>query len=164
MLASLMGLKGGELLRATRDEMKALLVSPSFLYRGLLIEATPGKQQLVDSYELAERLSYFLWEDMPDTQLFEAAARGDLEHADEIAKQVDRMLASPLARNLAESFGHQWLGLADIDNARDDVLSRQALRSQPFDFLNYLFTENRPVIELIDSNVAFNQVPRGRCT
>lgn len=155
MLASLRGLKGGELLSATRNEMKALLVSPSFLYRGLLIEATPGKQQLVDSYELAERLSYFLWEDMPDTQLFEAAARGDLEHADEIAKQVDRMLASPRARNLAESFGHQWLGLADIDNARDDVLSRQALRSQLFDFLNYLFTENRPVIELIDSNVAF---------
>ena len=155
MLAPLRGLKGEKLLSVTRNEMKALLVSPSFLYRGLLIEGTPGKQQVVDSYELAERLSYFLWEDMPDAQLFEAAAGGDLEHGDEIGKQVDRMLASPKARNLAESFGHQWLGLADIDNARDDVLSRQALRSQPFDFLNYLFTENRPVIELIDSNVAF---------
>ena len=155
MLAPLKGLKREELLSATRTEMKALLVSPSFLYRGLRMEGRPGRQQPVDSYELAERLSYFLWEDMPDRELFEAAARGDLKRADEIAKQVDRMLASPKARNLAESFGYQWLGLADIDNARDDALSRQALRSQPFDFLNYLFTENRPVIELIDSNVAF---------
>jgi len=155
ILAPLKGLRGEELLSTTRNEMKALLVSPSFLYRGLRMEGVPGGQQAVDSYELAERLSYFLWEDMPDRELFEAAARDELKRADELAKQVDRMLASPKARNLSESFGYQWLGLADIDNAREDALSRQALRSQPFDFLNYLFTENRPVIELIDSNVAF---------
>lgn len=155
ILASLKGLKGEALVQATKDEIKALLVSPSFLYRGLLMEGIPGQQQAVDSYELAERLSYFLWENMPDEELLLAAKRKQLSTRSELEAQVNRMLASSKSISLAESFGAQWLGLADIDNADKDVTKRDALRSQPIDFLNYLFTENRPVIELIDSKVAF---------
>ncbi len=155
ILASIKGLKGEALVQATKDEIKALLVSPSFLYRGLLMEGISGQQQAVDSYELAERLSYFLWEDMPDEELLRAAKRKRLSTRSQLEAQVNRMLASSKSISLAESFGAQWLGLADIDNADKDVTKRDALRSQPIDFLNYLFTENRPVIELIDSKVAF---------
>lgn len=153
--ASIQGLSDQALLEATKREIKAILVSPSFLYRGLLLEGEPGKQQRVDAFELAERLSYFLWEDMPDAELMEAAERGDLHSREGLASQIDRMLASQKALNLSESFGHQWLGLADIDSAADDATTRGSLRSQPLDFLHYLFTEDRPVIELIDSDVAF---------
>ena len=153
--ASLQGLSGETLLNATKREIKAILVSPSFLYRGLLVEGEPGEQQRVDAFELAERLSYFLWEDMPDASLMEAAESGELLNRDGLASQIDRMLASSKALNLSESFGHQWLGLADIDSAADDATTRGSLRSQPLDFLHYLFTEDRPVMELIDSDVAF---------
>ncbi|MAM90396.1 MAG: hypothetical protein CMI15_02845 [Opitutaceae bacterium] len=153
--ASLQGLSGETLLNATKREIKAILVSPSFLYRGLLVEGEPGEQQRVDAFELAERLSYFLWEDMPDASLMEAAESGELLNRDGLASQIDRMLASSKALNLSESFGHQWLGLADIDSAADDATTRGSLRGQPLDFLHYLFTEDRPVMELIDSDVAF---------
>ena len=153
--ASLQGLSGEALLKATKREIKAILVSPSFLYRGLLLEGEPGEQQRVDAFELAERLSYFLWEDMPDARLMEAAESGELLNSDRLASQIGRMLASPKALNLSESFAHQWLGLADIDSAADDATTRGSLRSQPLDFLHYLFTEDRPVMELIDSDVAF---------
>jgi hypothetical protein len=92
---------------------------------------------------------------MPDEALLLAAKRNQLSTPSELEAQVNRMLASSKSISLAESFGAQWLGLADIDNADNDVTKRDALRSQPIDFLNYLFTENRPVIELIDSKVAF---------
>jgi len=153
--ASLQGLSGEALLNATKREIKAILVSPSFLYRALLVEGEPGEQQRVDAFELAERLSYFLWEDMPDASLMEAAESGELLKRDGLASQIDRMLASPKALNLSESFGHQWLGLTDIDSAADDATTRGSLRSQPLDFLHYLFTEDRPLMELIDSDVAF---------
>ena len=92
---------------------------------------------------------------MPDASLMEAAESGELLNRDGLASQIDRMLASSKALNLSESFGHQWLGLADIEGAADDATTRGSLRSQPLDFLHYLFTEDRPVMELIDSDVAF---------
>jgi len=146
--------EGKALRQALIKELKVVLMSPAFLYRGFLLEAEPG-QQPVDAYELAERLSYFLWEDMPDEELIALANNGSLTHSEVLEAQVDRMLASPKARSLAESFGVQWLGLNQIDEAARDSNERATLKSQPIDFLNYLFTEDRPVMELIDSKVAF---------
>ncbi|MCH2614997.1 MAG: DUF1592 domain-containing protein, partial [Opitutales bacterium] len=66
----------------------------------------------------------FLWEDMPDARLMEAAESGEVLNRDGLASQIARMLASPKALNLSESFAHQWLGLADIDSAADDATTR----------------------------------------
>ena len=131
-------LHGQSLLDATKNELKALLVSPGFIYRGLLFDGEPDKQQAVDSYELAERLSYFLWEDMPDETLSKSAASGGLKDRQVLVAQIDRMLASPKSRTLSESFAHQWFSLTDIDDAASDATTREALRSQALDFLNYL--------------------------
>ena len=157
ILESLNGKAGKSLLSALKFELKAVLISPEFLYRGFLAESDKqGGRQAVDAFELAERLSYFLWEDMPDDELLEVARKGKLQNSEEISRQVDRMLADPRARNLSESFGVQLLGLASIDGQfKNNPIRLHALRTQPRDFLHYLFTEDRPVMELLDSNVTF---------
>lgn len=147
---------GSDLREALKSEMKRALMSPAFLYRGFLIESdSKTGQQPVDDFELAERLSYFLWEDMPDDELLSIAASGTLRESEVFTAQLDRMLKSPRSRTLAESFGSQWLLLDQIHDDRQEPTYLHALVNQPLDFLNYLFTENRPVMELIDSKVTF---------
>ena len=146
---------GPQLLKALKFEMKAILLSPKFLYRGLLMEKFPGQQRPVDDYELAERLSYFLWEDRPDETLMELAMKGDLHNKETLKEQVDRMLKSPKSISLAESFGVQWLGIANLDELIKEPISHHSLRHQPVLFLNHLFTQDRPVIELISSKTTF---------
>lgn len=155
MLDAINGLKGAELESAVRKEMKTILMSPAFLYRGLLAEFEPNRQQPVDQFELAERLSYFLWADMPDDELLELAERGQLNNPETLAHQTDRLLASPQARSLAEIFGVQWFSLREIEKTSNNPPIAEALVAQPIDFLNYLFTEDRPVMELIDSHITF---------
>jgi hypothetical protein len=101
-------------LEATKMELKVVLMSPQFLYRGLLIEADVG-QQLVDDFELAERLSYFLWADMPDAELLDMAKSGRLGQIAELQTQVVRMLDSPKSLSLTTDFAAQWLSLDEID-------------------------------------------------
>jgi hypothetical protein len=157
VLDQLKGKEGNALVSALKFELKAFLISPEFLYRGFLAKPD-GKtgRQPVDPFELAERLSYFIWEDMPDEELLEVARKGALLEKDEVGRQVDRMLADPRARNLSESFGVQLLGLSSIDDQiKNNPIHLHAMRTQPRDFLHYLFTEDRPVMELLDSNVTF---------
>ena len=90
--------------------MKAALLSPHFVFR---VELDPDPQSLqphpLGDYELASRLSYFLWSSMPDDALFDAAKTGGLNDPEAIAEQVERMLADPKAKALAENFAGQWL-------------------------------------------------------
>ncbi len=147
-----------DLMGATQFELKAILMSPGFLYRGLLMESEPGKRQPVDNFELAERLSYFLWADMPDEELLKLAATGQLDKEDTLRSQTERMLDSPKARNLADDWAVQWLLLDDIVEVSTDVPYVVALKSQPIDFIDYLIKEDRPLLELIDSDVEFINV------
>jgi hypothetical protein len=140
---------------ALRLELKTVLMSPGFLYRGILMNSVPGKQQVVDDFELAERLSYFLWADMPDRELFDAVRGGQLRDTHALKKQVDRMLDSPKSYNLAEDWAVQWLLLDDIQEVSNNVPLVKTLMNQPIDFLDYLIREDRPLLELIDSKVDF---------
>ena len=146
---------GLKLLKSLKFEMKAVLLSPAFLYRGLLMERFPGTQRQVDAFELAERLSYFLWEDRPDDELMALASDGSILKEKVITAQVNRMLKAPQARSLAESFGVQWLGISNLDELIRNPISHHSLRTQPVLFLDHLFTEDRPVIELISSKTTF---------
>lgn len=166
-ISGLRGLEGQALHEATVREMKKLLLTPSFIYRGILMEGLAGNEQPVDCYELAERLSYFLWEDAPDSALIEAAERGELAQRESLEAQIDRMLAAPKAQSLTMSFASQWLGLSGIDEIDANVFNKPAalihsMKDSALDFINYLFTENRSVMELIESDVAFinNQTAR----
>ena len=82
--------------------LEAMLQSPSFLFR---TESGAGDRQ----YEIANRLSYFLWDSMPDEQLFAGAAKGELGDAAGIERAVGRMLADPRARQSVDEFISQWL-------------------------------------------------------
>lgn len=136
-----------------RDEAVALTVagilqSPAFHFR---IEpgdaSTSGATARLSQWELATRLSFFLWDSMPDEMLFAAAASGQLATTEDIARQARRMLDDPKARGAIVHFHHQWLGTdkvllvaparrafgplfgitARLDNARDDDLKWPAI-------------------------------------
>tara|TARA_R110002049_G_scaffold2750_2_gene21483 strand:- start:273257 stop:275254 length:1998 start_codon:yes stop_codon:yes gene_type:complete len=155
IVARLGGRRGAELKLALKAELEMLLMSPDFIYRGLRIERNSVGQQPVDRFELAERLSYFLWADMPDEALMQSAADGTLSDPQTYASQIDRMLASPKADSLAEVFVTEWLSLSEIEHVSDNPPETAALQSQPIDFVKYLIAEDRPLIELIDSRTAF---------
>ena len=101
--------------------VEAILQSPSFLYRSELSEPEGGGDLVaLGGYEIANRLSYMLWNTMPDTALFEAAASGELDTAEGIEAHARRMLEDPRAADPIEDFHRQWLGLAEYGNVTKD--------------------------------------------
>jgi hypothetical protein len=104
--------KLGSFYAGLSDSLAAMLVSPQFLFRAEVAEADPGHtgQKRLDAYSKAERLSFFLWDTAPDTELLDAAAKGDLETDSGLKKQVDRMLASPRLQSGVRAFFTDMLG------------------------------------------------------
>ena len=103
--------------------LEAVLQSPSFLYR---LErdspgGVPGQVAAVGGYELATRLSYFLWGTTPDEALLSAAEAGQFRTAADVATQVKRMMADPRAHASVASFHAEWLELAMLDSAVKDA-------------------------------------------
>lgn len=107
-------------IESIKTPLTAILVSPHFLY---LTEAprtmttrsgSQSTSRKLDDYELASRLSYFLWSSMPDEELMEAAKSRKLSQSSELTKQVDRMLADSKAGALTKNFAGQWLGLREV--------------------------------------------------
>lgn len=108
--------------------IEALLQSPEFLYRvelGEAVEAvtTASGQRVkpLDSWEMASRLSFFIWGSMPDDDLFAAAEAGALETKEQIAVQARRMLADPKARDAVAVFHRQWLDYDRLNNVTKDA-------------------------------------------
>ena len=142
--------------------MQAVLVSPKFLFRVELDSRSDLKDaHPIDDYQLASRLSYFLWSTMPDKELFDLAEKKQL-HAN-VAAQVKRMLADPRAKALTENFASQWLQLRPLraatpdpkifpdfnDNLRKDMLKETDL------FFAAILKEDRSILDLIDGKFTF---------
>jgi hypothetical protein len=102
---------------AIRMVVTALLQSPHFLYRVEFGMPDPVQGDVVEltQHEVASRLSYLLWNSMPDDELFAAASAGKLASREEISAQASRMLADPRAREAVQNFHTQWLGLGAMD-------------------------------------------------
>ena len=108
---------------ALRVVVQAMLQSPSFLYHregGLGVAVTEKGLVRRNSYEIASRLSYFLWTTMPDPALFVAADAGRLQTPDEIEQQARRMVMDARIRGATESFHPQWLALSALDGLAKD--------------------------------------------
>jgi len=147
--------------------IRRLLVSPEFLYR---IEADPAASTAATSssyrlsaFELASRLSFFLWSSIPDEALLEAASRGALDTRSGVDAQVRRMLADPRAEALTQSFGAQWLHLRNLPSSRpgetyalafDETLRRSMQRETEL-LLDSVMRENRSVLELLTADYTF---------
>lgn len=100
---------------AIRIPLTAILVSPNFLYLAEPQNASNAAGEVPrDDYQLASRISYFLWSSMPDDELFRAANRGELHKRDALNVQVARMLADDKADAFVTNFAGQWLGLRDV--------------------------------------------------
>ena len=135
----------------------AILCSPRFLY----FYEDPGK---LDSYALASRLSYYLWNSMPDKTLFELAAADKLTDEDALAGQVERMLKDKKADLFINNFLRQWLHLENItllppDEKKfktfyDDALE-DAFTTESFMVFKYMLEENRPVSEFLSADYTF---------
>jgi hypothetical protein len=141
--------------------LQAILLSPHFLFR---IESRPTNASAsITSYELASRLSYFLWSSMPDDELLKAAARGKLARPAILAAQVRRMLLDPKADALVENFGAQWLQTRALESAKpdrkkfpvfDEYLRLSMARETELFFASIL-REDRSVLDFIDADYSY---------
>jgi hypothetical protein len=147
---------------AIRLTIARVLVAPAFLYRA----ETPGpgsQQARVNHWELASRLSYFLWSSMPDAQLRTAADKGELASADALVSQAAHMLRDERSRRLAIEFACQWLHIRDFDHLDEksekhfptftDI--RGPMYEESIRFFSDLFQNNGSVLSILDADHTF---------
>ena len=142
--------------------VRAVLCSPKFLYRAELETRSAEKNiHPIDDYQLASRLSYFLWGTMPDQELFDLAAKKQLHQ--NLPAQVKRMIADPRSKSLFDNFAMQWLRLRALREftpdpklfpefsreLRDDMLTETEL------FFLAVLREDRSISDLIDGKFTF---------
>ncbi|MBC8352420.1 MAG: DUF1592 domain-containing protein [Planctomycetes bacterium] len=146
---------------AIRETLAMVLISPEFLYLMEPHDGGKSKHPLTD-FELASRLSYFLWSSMPDEKLFALAERGKLSEPDVVAKQVRDMVADPKSNNFVEHFTDQWLNLSGLDRVAvnpeyypdfDDRLKPE-MRKETQRFFAEILYEDLSAMNLIDSDFA----------
>lgn len=139
--------------------LQAILVSPNFLF---LVEQSRPDGSLSD-YELATRLSYFLWSSMPDAELFRLAGEGKLHDPATLREQVTRMLADPKAEALVDGFAVQWLGIRRANDLTPDSKLfptwdndlRRAMQEESESFFRYVMRENLSLLSFLDADFCF---------
>ncbi len=139
---------------------KVVLVSPNFLFH---IEQDRDTRQAyrVSDFELANRLSYFLWSSMPDDELLSLAAQGTLHEPAVLEAQTLRMLKDAKSRVLAQSFAPQWLDLGSLfavhreGDFHTDRGRRRMLEEEVVNFFDHLVREDRPITELLNADYMF---------
>jgi hypothetical protein len=157
---------GGDFESGIRVALSRILVSPQFLFR---VEAESpdvpaGSTHPVSDYELASRLSFFLWSSIPDEELLALAETGSLREPEILEAQVRRMIADDRSDALVRNFTGQWLQLRNLENrVRPDILLfpdfddnlRQAFRRETEMLFANVLREDRPVHEIVDADYTF---------
>lgn len=163
-----LGKAGAGVPNGFRLVIQTMLQSPFFLYnRDVGTSGTPVKGVVaVSPYELASRMSYFLWNTMPDEPLFTAAAAGSLATDAALTSQVTRMLADPKAATTIASFHSQWLDVEDVGEQLKDTAQFAGFNKQLTDamsqelslFSNYVVLKGDGLLKtLLTSTTAFPQ-------
>lgn len=157
--------KGDSFEQGVRVALEAILVSPDFLFR---IERdpnpnNPAASHHINDYELASRLSYFLWSSMPDEELFRLAGARKLHKPEVLQAQVKRMLLDAKSSALVDNFAGQWLELRNLDSVKPDPdrfpgfdeSLRHAMRQETRLFFAAVIHENRSILDFIDGKFTF---------
>jgi hypothetical protein len=148
---------------AIRALIARVLVSPAFLYRFEEPRQVSQRVQLT-SWELANRLSFFLWSSVPDAELRRAAEKNELIDPKQLAKQTKRMLADPKAQRLATEFFGQWLGFyrfdlfSGADTSRFPEFTEElkaAMYEESTNFFSHIVRGDRPVREILQADYTF---------
>ena len=142
-----------------RDVIEIVLISPAFLFRSE--EAKPAAR--ISNFEMASRLSYFLWASMPDDELFAAARRGELLQRENLVRHVDRMLDDPRSLTIGTLFASQWFGTDNLNRVRPDPIDNpwatdgliDAMTQETALLFHSLVKENRSIERLLDADYAF---------
>jgi hypothetical protein len=155
--------KGVDHEEAFRGVLARVLVAPAFLFR--IEQAPPGKKPgPVNDWELATRLSYFLWSSVPDDELHRLAAASRLHDPKVLAEQGQRMLRDQRVRALAIEFGTQWVHVRGFDELKEknerlfptfDANLRKAIYEESILFFQDLFQSDRSVTDVLDADYTF---------
>jgi hypothetical protein len=155
---------GDGLEQGLRLALRAVLLSPHFLFR---VELDPDPASStphpLGPYELASRLSYFLWSSMPDSALFESAASGALNQPATLRDQALRMLQDPKASSLLDNFAGQWLHLRAIDSLLPDSATfpqvdaalLSAMRAETSLMFRDIAFGGLPLLDLLTANYSY---------
>jgi hypothetical protein len=143
--------------------LRDVLLAPDFLFRLEFApsDAPPGSPHQVSEFELASRLSFFLWSSIPDDELLDVASRGELR--DSLDGEVRRMLADSRANTLVDNFAEQWLGLKTLDELQPDAEAypefdsplKAAFRQETRLFLRSIMREDRSVLDLLGADYTY---------
>lgn len=143
--------------------IKGILISPDFLFLVEPESDEPGTHPL-GPYQLATRLSYFIWSSLPDQRLLDLAESREITRTEVIENEVDRMLADPRSSGLASRFALQWLDLDDLgksvqpDSRKFPEFDSRLLESMKGELLHFftdIFRYDRSLLAVIDSNYSF---------
>jgi len=145
--------------------MRDILVSPDFLFR-LEFDpksSKPGQVYRVHDFELASRLSFFLWSSIPDERLLKLAASNQLHDPKVLDREARRMLADAKADALMDNFANQWLALDEAETALPDAKTypefdaamRDAFRTETRLFLRSILRENRSITDIVDADYTY---------
>ncbi len=153
--------EGDDVEAGVRLALISILLAPDFSYR---VELDPDPDDdtphALNPFELANRLSYFLWSSMPDDTLLAAAENGALSTDSQIRGQVERMLEDPRARALVENFTGQWLEIRALDDVVPDYQAypeyddelRDLFRAETESFFDELLHSDTPVTGLLEAD------------
>jgi mono/diheme cytochrome c family protein len=158
------GVKQGGFESGIREGITGTLASPFFLYRGERVPAglKAGEKYAITDLELASKLSFFLWNSIPDDELLDLAIKNKLSDSATLDKQVQRMLADPRSKTLGSNFVQQWLEMSRLDAVVPDndvfpyasgrMDPRQDFRTELTLFADSIFREDRNVVDLLRAN------------
>ena len=158
------GFKQGGFESGIRSAITGILASPFFLYRAERVPASvrPGESYKITDLELASKLSFFLWNSIPDDELLDLGIANKLSQPATLEKQVKRMLADPRSDTLGSNFTHQWLDMKRLDEIVPDSVvfpyasgrndPREDFRTELSLFADSIYREDRSVVDLMSAN------------
>lgn len=155
---------GGTAVEGLKLALKAVLLSPHFLFR-VELDPSPTSKEVhrLNPYELASRLSYYLWSDMPDEALFASAKSGTLATDAGLVGEVSRMLGDSKANALVTDFAGQWLNIRRVAAVKPDAATYPAFNAQlaadmqteSYMTFGELLGQSRPITELLSSDFTY---------
>ena len=155
---------GGKAADGLQLAMKAVLLSPNFLFR-VELDPSPTSKDVhrLTGYELATRLSYYLWSSMPDDALMNSAKSGALDSDAGVVTEVSRMLGDPQAKALVSDFAGQWLNIRRVAAVKPDATTYPGysaelaadMQTESSMLFSDLLAQGRPIADLLTSNYTF---------
>jgi len=150
--------------RGIQVAINAILVSPRFLFRveGGVGADDAARVRRLDDYELASRLSYFIWCSTPDDRLLSLAHEGKLSQPRVLVSEVERMIQDPRSAGMTEGFATQWLNLRTLSEVTPDPTVykfdeslRDSMTTETKMFFEHVLRENRPVLDFLNAKYTF---------